>query len=135
MVVVGSFDGRRHAVADDDGHPELGEFELSAVLHALADDNRRSVIAQLAAEPEGAEQFCSVFGMPWAPSTRTHHFKVLRTAGLIWQRDVGNGRMTRLRRDDMERVFPGLLDAVLAADSVTRSRVSRKLSRPRPVTR
>ncbi|MGU3290886.1 ArsR/SmtB family transcription factor [Williamsia sp. M5A3_1d] len=112
------------AVADHDGHPDIDEFDLGAVLHALADDNRRSVIAQLAAEPQGSEQFCSVFGLPWAPSTRTHHFRVLRTAGLIWQRDVGNGRMTRLRRDDMDRVFPGLLDSVIAADAATRARVS-----------
>ncbi|MET8775369.1 helix-turn-helix transcriptional regulator [Nocardia sp. NPDC050713] len=103
-------------MADADGHPDLEEFDLSAVLAALADDNRRSVIAQLYAEPEGAEQFCSVFGMPWAPSTRTHHFRVLRKAGLIWQRDVGNGRMTKLRREDMERAFPGLLGAILDAD-------------------
>src|SRR5690606_41699563 len=37
-------------------------------------------------------------------------------AGLIRQRDVGNGRMTQLRRADMEKAFPGLLEAVLAAD-------------------
>jgi hypothetical protein len=45
--------------------------------------NRRSVIAQLAAEPLETEQFCSVFGLSWATSTRTHHFRVLRTAGPI----------------------------------------------------
>lgn len=109
---------------DADGHPSLDEFELSAVLHALSDDNRRSVIAQLRSEPEGTEQFCSVFGMPWASSTRTHHFRVLRKAGLIWQRDVGNGRMTKLRRDDMDRVFPGLLDAIVAADRAVGGRLT-----------
>lgn len=108
-------------MADKDGHPDLSEFDLSAVLHALADTNRRSVISQLAQEPIGTEQFCSDFGMPWAPSTRTHHFRVLRQAGLIWQRDVGNGRMTKLRRDDMDMAFPGLLDAVLAADGASLS--------------
>ncbi|NLU82680.1 helix-turn-helix transcriptional regulator [Rhodococcus sp. HNM0569] len=103
-------------MADKDGHPDLEEFDLSKILHALSDANRRSVVAQLAEQPDGTEQFCSVFGMPWAQSTRTHHFKVLRTAGLVWQRDVGNGRMTRLRRDDLESAFPGLLDQIIAAD-------------------
>lgn len=103
-------------MADADGHPDLEELELSAVLNALGDDNRRAVIAQLAAMPAGTEQFCSEFGMPWAPSTRTYHFRVLRKAGLVWQRDVGNGRMTRLRRDDLDRAFPGLLDSILASD-------------------
>lgn len=103
---------------DEDGHPSLDEFDLDSVLSALADPNRRQVVAQLYREPEGAEQFCSVFGLPWSPSNRTHHFRVLRRAGLVWQRDVGNGRMTRLRREDMDAVFPGLLQAIVAADAV-----------------
>lgn len=103
-------------MADQDGHPDLDEYSLSKILHALSDDNRRSVIVQLAQLPEDTEQFCSVFGTPWAPSTRTHHFRVLRTAGLVWQRDVGNGRMTRLRRKDLETAFPGLLAQIVAAD-------------------
>lgn len=106
---------------DQDGHPSVEEFDLSKILHALSDENRRHVIVDLASQPEGTEQFCSVFGTPWAPSTRTHHFRVLRNAGLVWQRDVGNGRMTRLRRDDLERAFPGLLDQIIAADKVSSS--------------
>lgn len=116
-------------MADKDGHPDLDEFELSKILQALSDENRRNVIVQLAEQPDGTEQFCSVFGMPWAQSTRTHHFKVLRTAGLIWQRDVGNGRMTRLRRDDLAKVFPGLLDQIVAADRASRSRVIEEVSK------
>lgn len=100
---------------DSQGHPSVDEFDLSAVLAALADPNRRRVIVQLCHEPEGTEQFCTVFGLPWSASNRTHHFKVLRQAGLIWQRDVGNGRMTRLRRKEIEAVFPGLLEAITRA--------------------
>lgn len=100
-------------MADQDGHPSVDEFDLSKILHALSDTNRRKVILKLAAQPDGTEQFCSEFGTPWAPSTRTHHFKVLRNAGLVWQRDVGNGRMTRLRRADLEEAFPGLLDQII----------------------
>lgn len=100
-------------MADQDGHPSIDEFDLSKILHALSDANRRKVIVKLAAQPDGTEQLCSEFGTPWAPSTRTHHFKVLRNAGLVWQRDVGNGRMTRLRRTDLEEVFPGLLDQII----------------------
>jgi len=100
-------------MADQDGHPSIDEFDLSKILYALSDVNRRKVIVKLASLPDGTEQFCSEFGTPWAPSTRTHHFKVLRNAGLVWQRDVGNGRMTRLRRADLEEVFPGLLDQIV----------------------
>ncbi|EOM76209.1 transcriptional regulator [Rhodococcus rhodnii] len=103
-------------MADQDGHPDRDEFDLSSILHALSDANRRSVIVQLAEEPDGTEQLCTVFGLPWAPSTRTHHFRVLREAGLVRQRDVGNGRLTSLRRSDLDAVFPGLLDQIVGAD-------------------
>lgn len=120
-VGTASHEGNVVVMADKDGHPALDEFDLSRILHALSDENRRSVIVQLAEQPDGTEQFCSAFGMPWAQSTRTHHFKVMRTAGLVWQRDVGNGRMTRLRRDDLEKVFPGLLDQIVTADRAARA--------------
>lgn len=100
-------------MVDQAAHPSTSEFDLSRILYALSDVNRRKVIVKLASLPDGTEQFCSEFGTPWAPSTRTHHFRVLRNAGLVWQRDVGNGRMTSLRRADLEEVFPGLLDQII----------------------
>jgi DNA-binding transcriptional ArsR family regulator len=48
-------------------------------------------------------------------STRSHHFKVLREAGLIRQRIDGRERRTELRLSDVEERFPGLLNSVLAA--------------------
>jgi DNA-binding transcriptional ArsR family regulator len=48
-------------------------------------------------------------------STSTHHFRVLRDAGLIRTRHVGKTRLSSLRRDEFDERFPGLLDAVLAA--------------------
>jgi DNA-binding transcriptional ArsR family regulator len=48
-------------------------------------------------------------------STCTHHFKVLREAGVIQQRQEGTSRLNTLRRDDLEARFPGLLETVLAA--------------------
>lgn len=92
-----------------DDHPTVADFDLSKILACLADENRRSVIETLYHQPDGLEQFCSVFGLPWAASTRTHHFRLLRRAGLIHQRDVGNGQMTQLRRLDLEEAYPGLL--------------------------
>jgi hypothetical protein len=40
---------------------------------------------------------------------------VLREAGVIEQRREGTARMSRLRRDDLDTRFPGLLDAVLTS--------------------
>jgi len=67
------------------------------------------VIAELAAQPDGTERDCASFALPVAKSTRTHHWRALREAGLILQRDAGNGTFVRLRRTEFERRFPGLL--------------------------
>ncbi len=92
-------------------HPELAGIELAAVLHALSDPMRLRIVAQLAAD--GGEHTCNSFNLPIVKSTCTHHFKVLREAGLIRQRVVGTKRVNSLRRNDVEGRFPGLLDAVL----------------------
>jgi DNA-binding transcriptional ArsR family regulator len=93
-------------------HPSREEVELGAVLHALSDPMRLAIVAGLAL---GAERTCGSFDLPVVKSTCTHHFKVLREAGLIRQRLEGTTRLNSLRRDDLEHRFPGLLDAVLRA--------------------
>ena len=92
-------------------HPETGELDLAAVLHALSDPMRLRIVADLAAS--GGERTCNSFNLPIVKSTCTHHFKVLREAGVIRQQVVGTKRVNSLRRDDLESRFPGLLGAVL----------------------
>ncbi|MDI5976760.1 ArsR/SmtB family transcription factor [Amycolatopsis magusensis] len=92
--------------------PPMAEVELGQVFRALADPLRRAVIAELAADAAGGERACSSFSMPVAKSTKTHHWRALREAGLIVQRDAGNGTFVRLRRAEFEQRFPGLLDVV-----------------------
>lgn len=94
--------------------PALDAVDFGAVLAALADPLRRGVVLTLLERGAG-EHACSSFGLPVAKSTRTHHWRVLREGGLIRQRDLGNGSSVRLRRDEIDERFPGLLDAVLAA--------------------
>jgi DNA-binding transcriptional ArsR family regulator len=91
------------------------DISLDAVLGALADPMRRRVVVELAARPD-LERLCASFDLPVAKSTRTHHWKVLREAGLVWQRDAGNRLYMRLRDDDLRTCFPGLLDAIVAAE-------------------
>ncbi|MFF5448778.1 ArsR/SmtB family transcription factor [Streptomyces sp. NPDC012888] len=100
---------------DAEGHPDRGEMELGKVLAALADPLRRSVVRELAAAPDGTARTCSSFALPVSKATVTHHFRVLREAGLVRQVDRGNSRMATLRRSDIEQRFPGLL-ALLAAE-------------------
>jgi DNA-binding transcriptional ArsR family regulator len=91
-------------------HPSATEFDLSAVLHALSDPVRRSIVRRLSREGEVP---CGGFGLSVSKSTSTHHFRVLREAGLIAQREQGNRKLNTLRRDEIDERFPGLLEAVL----------------------
>ncbi|GHB61042.1 MULTISPECIES: ArsR/SmtB family transcription factor [Streptomyces] len=94
-------------------HPERTEIRLEAVLHALSDPMRLLVVRELAAD--GGELSCSRFDLPVTKSTTTHHFRVLREAGVIRQIYRGTAKMNGLRRDALDDLFPGLLDSVLAA--------------------
>jgi DNA-binding transcriptional ArsR family regulator len=93
-------------------HPDRTELDLATVLHALSDPMRLRIVGELAAD--GGERTCNSFNLPIVKSTCTHHFKVLREAGVIRQRVVGTKRVSRLRRDDLDARFPGLLAAVLS---------------------
>ncbi|MFD9127630.1 ArsR/SmtB family transcription factor [Kitasatospora sp. NPDC059571] len=92
--------------------PAVGEIRLEAVLHALADPVRLRIVASLADSAE--EVNCLAFDLPVAKSTLTHHFRVLREAGLIRQCRRGTSRMNRLRTEELAERFPGLLDSVVA---------------------
>jgi DNA-binding transcriptional ArsR family regulator len=96
-------------------HPDLSEVQLPAVLHALSDPQRLRIVRELA-ESETPRP-CGSFALEISKSTRTHHFRVLREAGLIEQRREGTSKLTILRREEVDARFPGLLDSVLAADA------------------
>src|SRR5688572_1203390 len=103
-------------VVQDTGHiaqPARAELELAAVLHALSDPMRLRIVVALAATDEPPS--CGAFDLPVTKSTCTHHFKVLREAGVISQRHRGTARLNSLRREDLDARFPGLLDSVLRA--------------------
>ena len=93
-------------------HPDAGELELAAVLHALSDPLRLDIVRMLASE---GPRTCGTFTVPVAKSTLSHHFRVLREAGVTLTEPDGTQRVVSLRRADLDARFPGLLDAVLAA--------------------
>ena len=88
------------------------ELDLATVLHALSDPVRLMIVAQLA---DGSEHTCGSLEVPVAKSTSSHHFRVLREAGVLAQRLDGKCRYNRLRVSELEQRFPGLLEAVLQA--------------------
>jgi len=92
--------------------PSADELSLAAVMAALSDPARVQIVRALAT---CEERTCGEFELGISKATRSHHFKVLREAGLTHTRSEGTHRHLSLRREDLDARFPGLLDAVLAA--------------------
>lgn len=94
-------------------HPRREDLRVEAVLAALADPVRLRIVVQL--DRGQRDMACIAFDLPVAKSTSTHHFRVLREAGIIRQEPCGTQIRNSLRRADLDARFPGLLDAVLSA--------------------
>jgi DNA-binding transcriptional ArsR family regulator len=90
--------------------PPVEELDLTTILQALGDPVRLKIVRELAAS---GEQVCGAMELGISKSTRSHHFKTLREAGLTETRVEGTHRHVSLRREDLDARFPGLLDAVL----------------------
>jgi DNA-binding transcriptional ArsR family regulator len=93
--------------------PPREALALPAVLHALSDPVRLQIVVALAARPDACPT--GSIDVPVTKSTCTHHFRVLREAGVVHQRPEGTARMNTLRREDLDARFPGLLDTILSA--------------------
>ncbi len=94
-------------------HPAREDLSLPNVLYALGDPHRLSIVKQLAAVKEemSCGDIAEVKVLP--KSTGSHHFKVLREAGIVRMVQQGRRTLVSLRREDLESRFPGLLDTVI----------------------
>jgi DNA-binding transcriptional ArsR family regulator len=91
-------------------HPERKNITLAGVLYALGDPVRLEIVRQLATQ---GERCCGEFDFAIAKSTMSNHFRILRLSGVVLTRKEGTQHLNKLRREDLEELFPGLLDAVL----------------------
>lgn len=93
--------------------PAVEDMRLERVLGVLAEPLRLTIVQRLLLSSEGFDQTCGWFGFDRPKSTLTHHFKALREAGVITQRQYGLERRSRVRLEDLNARFPGLIDLVL----------------------
>ncbi len=75
---------------DEEVLPTTEYLQLGVVFAALADPVRRLIVRELLSESAGARRQCSSFGVEVSKSTMTHHFRILREAGLVIQYNYGN---------------------------------------------
>ncbi|MGV9452468.1 ArsR/SmtB family transcription factor [Streptomyces sp. NPDC003635] len=96
-------------------HTDPEDVTVQVALSAVADPVRMQLIRELAGSADWTRS-CGSFDVPVGKAALSHHFSVLRGAGLVEQRDEGPRRVNRLRRGEFEARFPGLLDLVLRGD-------------------
>ncbi|MCW2977057.1 MAG: bigR [Actinomycetia bacterium] len=118
MAIVHDLFDPRQTMTKSSDHPDvpdLAEVDVLTVLQALSDPVRLNIVRQLAACSDPAELMCGQIELPVAKSTGSHHLKALVRAGITTEREQGTCKYVRLRRDELEQRFPGLLDSVLQA--------------------
>lgn len=91
-------------------HPDPEDFVLERILYALSDPVRMEIVRHLA---DVTEATCGELDGGRPKSSMSHHFRVLRDAGLVQTRNVGTTHMNSLRHDALAERFPGLLAAIL----------------------
>jgi DNA-binding transcriptional ArsR family regulator len=99
-------------------HPALEDITLESVLYALADPTRLAIIRKLASR--GCPTNCQTAAPDNLPkSTQSHHYQVLREAGLIRSERRGTEVVNTLRCGESDGKFPGLVPAIMKAASLS----------------
>ena len=94
-------------------HPATEDITLAGILGALADPMRLRIVSSLL--KKNSCMSCSE-ALPcpdMAKSTLSHHFRILREAGIIRTSKIGVENRNVLRIDDINARFPGLLKQIL----------------------
>lgn len=93
--------------------PAVPVAELPAVLGALHDPVRLEMVRRLS--NAGAPLRCSELYDAINKSTATHHFKILREAGIIERLTRDGNIYQRLRTGELETAIPGVLTSIVEA--------------------
>lgn len=94
-------------------HPAIEQVELIEILYALADPTRMEIVVRLARA--GRTLTCGELDLNRPKSSMSHHFKILRSAGLVETKVDGTEHMNSLRLEEIEQKYPGVLKAILKA--------------------
>ena len=98
-------------------HPAVEDITLEGILHALSDPERMAIYVCLlnAEAAQSCANFQQVNDRTVPKSTLSQHFRVLREAGLVRSERRGVALLNTSRRAEIDKRFPGLVDALVAA--------------------
>jgi DNA-binding transcriptional ArsR family regulator len=95
-------------------HPSVEQLDLATILGVLGDPTRLAIVAYLARNGD-KPLACGKFLDLGSKTNLSYHLARLREAGVTRTEAVGTSRLISLRRADLDRRFPGLLDSILAS--------------------
>lgn len=94
-------------------HPSIEDITLAGVLNALADPMRLRIVDSMIKKNDCMSCSEAAPCPNMAKSTLSHHFRILREAGIIRTEKVGVENRNVLRSEDIDKRFPGLLAEIL----------------------
>ncbi|MCZ0728663.1 ArsR/SmtB family transcription factor [Mycolicibacterium iranicum] len=98
-------------VTDQAAYPTHPVAAVQQVLAAIHDPVRLEIVRRL--YNAGAPLQCGALYDGINKSTATHHFKILREAGVTERLVVDGLAYQKLRREQVDAAIPGLLDSVV----------------------
>ncbi|HXE02730.1 MAG TPA: metalloregulator ArsR/SmtB family transcription factor [Hyphomicrobium sp.] len=102
-------------------HPAIEDVTIGSVLYALADPTRLEIVKKLSRGSCGLN--CSEAAPADLPkSTQSHHFQILREAGLVKSERRGTEVVNALRCAEIEKRFPGVVSSILKASEKAKKR-------------
>jgi DNA-binding transcriptional ArsR family regulator len=102
------------SVAGEYPAADISAVALVEVMKALADPVRLQIMRVLASG-EPLNKSTTDWGCDLSRATMSHHFRILREAGLTLTFVEGRAHRVQLRRTEFDARFPGLLNALAAS--------------------
>jgi DNA-binding transcriptional ArsR family regulator len=97
--------------------PSRDDLRIEDVIAALDHPARLRVVRTLAALDPEETLACRQILPEMTRSTASHHWQILRSSGVVDQHREGRTLQTRLRREDLDARFPGIIAAVVEQTS------------------
>ncbi|MEO8362562.1 MAG: helix-turn-helix domain-containing protein [Vicinamibacteria bacterium] len=114
-------------------HPSIDDITVEGILHALSDPVRVAIYADIVGKgSQTCSNFLLVREQAIPKSTLSQHFKALREAGLIRSEKRGVELHNVSRCPELEKRFPGLVQAIVKAHGAQMASRQVSLRKKRP---
>ncbi|WP_044557325.1 ArsR/SmtB family transcription factor [Halobacteriovorax marinus] len=91
--------------------PNIEDIDITDVMYALSDPARVEIIRLMASTNEAMT--CGDLQLDRPKSSMSHHFKILRSSGIVQTQIEGKEHYNTLRTEELENRFPGVFKSII----------------------